>query len=61
MTTVIVLLILAGVSIARLMGEDGLFNQATSVKEKTAFTGAEEKLKIAITGAFDNTGKRTDC
>ena len=44
--TIIVLLILAGVSIAMLTGENGILTQAQSAKEKSSV--AEEKEKIAL-------------
>ncbi len=55
--TIIVLLILAGVSIAMLTGENGILTQATNAKEKTTKAEEEEKIKMAITGSsIDNNG-----
>ena len=42
------LLILAGVSIAMLTGENGILNQATNAKEKTIEAEDKEKIQIAI-------------
>lgn len=50
--TVIVLLILAGVSIAMLTGENGILNQAKKAKEETEIASEEEKVKLATSGAL---------
>ena len=55
--TIIVLLILAGVSIAMLTGDNGILNKATTAKQKTEETTAEERVKLEVGGSFDNTGK----
>ena len=47
--TIIVLLILAGVSIAALTGNNGVLNNASIASTKNAYEGAEEKVKIAYT------------
>ena len=57
--TIIVLLILAGVSIAMLTGENGILNQANKAKTETAYKGAEEKVKLAIMGARADDGQMT--
>ena len=49
--TIIVLLILAGVSIAMLTGENGILTQAKSAKEKTIDAEDKEKIQIAINEA----------
>ena len=54
---IIVLLILAGVSIAMLTGDNGILNKATTAKQKTEETTAEERVKLEVGGSFDNTGK----
>lgn len=46
--TIIVLLILAGVSIAMLTGNNGVLNRATTAQEKTVTTTNEEILKLAV-------------
>ena len=47
--TIIVLLILAGVSIAMLTGENGIIAQAKKAKEKTEISSEEEYIKLLIT------------
>ncbi len=46
--TIIVLLILAGVSIAMLTGENGLLTKAGNAKTETTQKEAEEVVKIAV-------------
>ena len=46
--TIIVLLILAGVSIAMLSGENGLLTKAQTVKTDSAAGNLEEATKLAI-------------
>ena len=54
--TIIVLLILSGVSIAMLTGENGILKQATNTKEKMTKAEEEEKVKLAVIGSsIDNT------
>ncbi len=60
--TIIVLLILAGVSIAMLTGENGILTKATSAGEKSAEAEFEESVKLVVaeivlnqkTGETDN-------
>ena len=47
--TVIVLLILAGVSIAMLTGENGILNQAKKAKQLTEIASEEEYIRLIIT------------
>ena len=54
--TIIVLLILAGISIAMLTGDNGILKKATTAKEETTRGAAEEKVKIAVYGSYDTTG-----
>ena len=49
--TIIVLLILAGVSIAMLTGQNGILTQAQNSKTTTELKSAEEKVKLAIMAA----------
>ena len=49
--TIIVLLILAGVSIAMLTGQNGILTQAQNAKTTTADKSAEEKIKLAVMAA----------
>ena len=46
--TIIVLLILAGVSIAMLTGENGILTNATESQQKTDFENAKEQIDIAL-------------
>ena len=55
--TIIVLLILAGVSIAMLTGENGILNKATTAKQKTEQGTAEERVKLEVGGSFGEDGK----
>ena len=55
--TVIVLLILAGVTVATLTGQNGILSNATNAKEETQVKSAEEKVKLALTGSYDTAGK----
>lgn len=49
--TIIVLLILAGVSIAMLTGQNGILTQAQKAKTTTENKSAEEKVKLAVMAA----------
>ena len=49
--TIIVLLILAGVSIAMLTGQNGILTQAQNAKTTTENKSAEEKVKLAVMSA----------
>ena len=55
--TIIVLLILAGVSIAILTGENGILTRATDASEKTDEANAEEQVQIAVVGSIGADGK----
>ena len=55
--TIIVLLILAGVSIAMLTGENGVLTNAESAKTETEKASAKEKVQLAALGSHDNSGK----
>ncbi len=50
--TIIVLLILAGVSIAMLTGQNGILNQATNAKDETERAEIAEKVNMAIQAAY---------
>ncbi len=49
--TIIVLLILAGVTIATLTGDNGILNKATEAKNKTEESQEKESLELAITSS----------
>ena len=46
--TIIVLLILAGVSIAMLTGQNGILSQAQNAKNKTELSSEKEQIKLAV-------------
>ena len=54
--TIIVLLILAGVSIATLTGPNGLLTRANDAKTETGKAGAKEKVQVEVAGSYDNSG-----
>ena len=47
--TIVILLILAGIAISNLLGENGLIKQAKVGKEKYAISEAKEKIELEIT------------
>ena len=53
--TIIVLLILAGVSIAMLTGQKGILTQANNAKNETELASAIEKVELAVIGAISQT------
>ena len=55
--TIIVLLILAGVSIATLTGNNGILTQAQKAKINNNEASAKEKIELEILGSIDKTGK----
>ena len=55
--TIIVLLILAGVAIATLTGDNGLLQKATNSKGETIKAEGLERVKVAIFASLDNDGK----
>ncbi len=55
--TIIVLLILAGVTIATLTGENGILSKATEASNKTEEKNAEEEVKIAVMGSIGTNGE----
>lgn len=54
--TIIVLLILAGISIAMLTGENGLLTKATKSEQETKKASAKEKIQLAIMSSFEKDG-----
>lgn len=54
--TIIILLILAGVSIATLTGNNGILTQANTAKENNKVATAKEKVQLEAAGSFDGTG-----
>ena len=55
--TIIVLLILAGIAISMLTGENGILDRTVESKEKTVAANEEEKMKLAVLSALTE-GKR---
>ena len=57
--TIIVLLILAGVTIAMLIGENGILNQANQAKTENEIKAVEEKARLLVNYArsLDETAK----
>ena len=55
--TIIVLLILAGVTIATLTGDNGLLQKATNAKEANEEATALEKIKVEVAGSYGLDGK----
>ncbi len=55
--TIIVLLILAGISIATLTGENGVLTKANTAKEENEKASAKEKVQIAVMGSMGTDGK----
>ena len=56
--TIIVLLILAGVTIATLTGDNGILGKANDAKTQTEQAKEDENLKIAIAGSYGTDGKQ---
>ena len=56
--TIIVLLILAGVSIAMLTGENGVLTKATESKEQTGIAQEKEEITLAYSAAKTNKGDK---
>ncbi len=55
--TIIVLLILAGVSIGMLTGDNGILTKAQVAAEKTNEAKAKEKVQVAVMGSYGEDGK----
>ena len=59
--TIIILLILAGVAIAALTGDNGLFSRTQLAKEKTEYESAKEKIQVEVmTAQTDNYSKNEE-
>ena len=52
--TIIVLLILAGVSITMLTGNNSILNRAGQARDKTKETQKDEEVKVAVLGSYDD-------
>ena len=55
--TIIVLLILAGISISMLTGQNGILNRTHEAKEKTESASALEDVQVTIMGAIGSNGE----
>ena len=55
--TIIVLLILAGVTIATLTGDNGILTKAQEASEDTKRANAEEQVKLAVQASYGTDGK----
>ena len=54
--TIIVLLILAGVTLSMVMGESGIFGKANKAKEETSYANAQEKVRLAVLNSYNSQG-----
>ena len=54
--TIIVLLILAGVAIATLTGDNGILTQANNAKKQTTEAEALERVKAEVAGSYGTEG-----
>ena len=52
--TIIVLLILAGITIAMLTGQNGILNRATEARDATGTAQIDEQVKLAVAEALSN-------
>ena len=56
--TIIVLLIIAGVTISVITGENGIIIQAGKAKEETKIAAAKEKIDIEVQNSYMTSGKK---
>ena len=54
--TIIVLLILAGVSIATLTGQNGILSKASNAEKENDIADTKEQIKIELMGSFEDNG-----
>ena len=54
--TIIVLLILAGVTIAMVMGDNGILNRAVDAADKNQIEDGRERIALEVVGSYDNFG-----
>jgi len=55
--TIIILLLLAGISIGMLTGENGILTKATEAEEETKKSNIKEKIQLAIMGSYGIDGR----
>ena len=60
--TIVVLLILAGISINTILGDNGIISRSKDAKERTEYAQEQEKVKYAVVDAFniENTTIQTE-
>ena len=58
--TIIVLIILAGISIAMISGQNGILNKTADASVQADIAGTKEKIKLELMGKYDNNGKYSD-
>ena len=54
--TIIVLLILAGVTIAMVVGDNGILNRAAEASDRSQIEDGRERIALEVVGSYDNTG-----
>ena len=54
--TIIVLLILAGVTIAMVMGDNGILNRAVDAADKNQIEDGRERIALEVVSSYDNSG-----
>ena len=55
--TIIVLLILAGISISMLSGDNGILQKATDAKTNTEKANEKEQIQIEVLGSYNESGE----
>ena len=58
--TIIVLIILAGISITMISGQDGILTRAEVAKKQNDIAGTKEQIKLELIGKYDANGKYTN-
>ena len=58
--TIIVLIILAGISIMMISGQNGILNKTADASVQADIAGTKEKIKLELMGKYDNNGKYSD-
>lgn len=54
--TIIILLILAGITISTIVGNNGILDKATNSADKTKIEDARERIAIEVMGSYDENG-----
>ena len=58
--TIIVLIILAGISITMISGQDGILTRAEVAEKQNDIAGTKEQIKLELIGKYDANGKYTN-